>query len=196
MGAGGVAVATSVFSFAGGWTPWRPLSHNLFAFVLGMLVPTLGCKLLQALSSLAAHRLLFGVVFCLFLTGPALGFFSHFSALFEGYLAFLLVSMVAYRTELQSLRVLDIKPTRLLGLASGSYYVLHMSLLVWIVPIVATAAPAAWSLRAPALVGPAVIVVVAAALAVPSLLSYFAVEAPGISVGRRIGASWKLRAAH
>ncbi|TMJ28422.1 MAG: hypothetical protein E6G96_11685, partial [Alphaproteobacteria bacterium] len=68
-----IAVATSVFSFAGGWTPWRPLSHNLFAFVLGMLVPTLGCKLLQALSSLAAHRLLFGVVFCLFLTGPALG---------------------------------------------------------------------------------------------------------------------------
>ena len=191
-----IAVATSVFSFAGGWTPWRPLSHNLFAFVLGMLVPTLGCKLLQALSSLAAHRLLFGVVFCLFLTGPALGFFSHFSALFEGYLAFLLVSMVAYRTELQSLRVLDIKPIRLLGLSSGSYYVLHMSLLVWIVPIVAMAAPSALSLRVPALVGPAVIVVVAAALAVPSLLSYFAVEGPGISVGRRIGASWKLRAAH
>jgi peptidoglycan/LPS O-acetylase OafA/YrhL len=191
-----IAVVTSVLSFDGGWTPWRPLSHNLFAFVLGMLVPTLGRKVVQTVSQRAACRLLFGTVLCLFLTGPFVGFFSRFSALFEGYLAFLLVSIVAYRMELQSLRALDVKPIRLLGLSSGSYYVLHMSLLVWIVPAVAVAVPSALSLRVPALAGPAVIVVVAAALAVPSLLSYFAVEAPGIALGRRIGAGWRLRAAH
>jgi peptidoglycan/LPS O-acetylase OafA/YrhL len=191
-----VAAVTSALSFHGGWTPWRPLSHNLFAFVLGMLVPTLGCMVVQSLSRAAVHRLLLGTVLCLFLTGPLLGFFSRFSALFEGYLAFLLVSIVAYRMDLQSLRVLDAKPVRLLGLSSGSYYVLHMSLFVWILPAVALIFPPVLSSQVPAFVGPIVIVFVTATLAVPSLLGYFAVEAPGIALGRQISAGWRLRPAH
>jgi peptidoglycan/LPS O-acetylase OafA/YrhL len=101
------------------------------------------------------------------------------------------VSIVAYRTEARGLRILDIKPVRLLGLSSGSHYVLHMTLLMGIVPVIATAILAAWSLQAPALVGPAVIAVAAAVLTVPSLASYYAVEAPGIALGRRVSAGWR-----
>ena len=186
-----IAFVTSVLSFDKGWALWPPLSHNFFAFVLGMLVPTLGCRLVRALSLPGVHGLLLGVVLCLFLTGAVLGLFSRFSAFFEGYLAFLLVSIVAYRMEARGLRILDIKPVRLLGLSSGSYYVLHMTLLMWIVPMIAMAIPAAWSLQAPALVGPVVIAVAAAVLSVPSLASYYAVEAPGIALGRRVIAGWR-----
>jgi peptidoglycan/LPS O-acetylase OafA/YrhL len=187
----GIAVVTSALSFHGGWTPWRPLSHNFFAFVLGMLVPTLGCKLVQKQSLSTVRWLLLGVVLSLYLTGPVLGFFSRFSAFFEGYLAFLLVSIVAYRTDLRSLGILDLKPIRLLGLSSGSYYVLHMALLVWIMPVIVMTMPRALSLHVPALAGPVAIAVAAAALALPALLSYYAVEAPGIALGRRVNAGWQ-----
>src|SRR5437764_1395510 len=40
-----IAVVTSALSFSGGWAFWRPLSHNMFVLVLGMLVPTLGYRL-------------------------------------------------------------------------------------------------------------------------------------------------------
>jgi peptidoglycan/LPS O-acetylase OafA/YrhL len=63
--------------------------------------------------------------------------------------------------------------------------------LMGIVPVIAMAVPAAWSLQAPALVGPAVIAVAAAVLTVPSLVSYYAVEAPGIALGRRVNAGWR-----
>ena len=35
-------VVTTTLSFSKTWTFWPPLSHNLFAFLLGMLVPTVG----------------------------------------------------------------------------------------------------------------------------------------------------------
>ena len=59
-----------------------------------------------------------------------------------------------------------------------------MSLLVWIVPLVAIGVPAGWSLQVPALVGPATIATAMACLAVPALVSYYAIEAPGIALGR------------
>lgn len=188
-----VAIVTSALSFEGGWTPWQPLSHNFFVFILGMLVPTLGRTFVQGLSQSAVNRLLLTTVLFLFLTGPLVGFFSRFSAVIEGYLAFLLVSIVAYRTDLQALRVFDVKPIRLLGLSSGSYYVLHMPLFALIVPVVALAVPPILSLRAPALLGPAIIIILGVFLAVPSLLGYVVVEAPGIALGRLITAGFRLR---
>lgn len=190
------AVVTSALSFSAGWAFWRPLSHNMFVFVLGMLVPTLGCRLVQGLSPIAARRVLLAVVLALFLTGPIFGFFSRFAALFEGYLAFVLVSLAAYRLDVAGLRFLDRRPVRLLGLSSGSYYVLHMSLLVWIVPLVAVGVPAALSLQVPAIVGPAIIATAMACLAVPALVSYYAIEAPGIALGRVILVGWRRRVSH
>lgn len=184
----GIAVVASALSFSGGWALWRPLSHNLFAFVLGMLVPTLGCKFVQRLSPSWSQWLLIAVVISLYLTGPAFGFFSRFAALFEGYLAALLISLVAYRLDLKGLRWLDRKPVRLLGLSSGSYYVLHMLLMAWIVPVVAMAVPMALSVQVPVLVGPLIMAVVLAAVSVPALLSYYAIEERGIALGRRVNA--------
>ena len=191
-----IAVVTSALSFSGGWAFWRPLSHNMFVFVLGMLVPTLGYRLVQGLSPIAARWVLLAVVPALFLTGPIFGFFSRPAALFEGYLAFVLVSLATYRLDVAGFRFLDHRPVRLLGLSSGSYYVLHMSLLVWIVPLVAIGVPAAWSLQVPALVGPATIATAMACLAVPALVSYYAVEAPGIALGRVVLSGRRRRAAH
>lgn len=151
---------------------------------------------MQGLSPIAARRVLLAVVLALFLTGPIFGFFSRFAALFEGYLAFVLVSLAAYRLDVAGLRFLDRRPVRLLGLSSGSYYVLHMSLLVWIVPLVAVGVPAALSLQVPAIMGPAIIATAMACLAVPALVSYYAIEAPGIALGRVILVGWRRRVSH
>lgn len=189
-----IAVVTSLLSF-GNWTPWRPLSHNFFAFVLGMLIPTWGYALVKGLSERAANRLLIGVAVALFLPGAMFGLFSRYSSFFEGYLAFVLVALIAYRLDLGGARWLDGKGVRLLGVSSGSYYVLHVSLLIWIVPVVGMAVPAAWSQQFPAFAGALAIGAAAAALAVPSVVSHYAVEAPGIALGRRIIAARRLRPA-
>ncbi|WP_068019258.1 hypothetical protein [Rhodoplanes sp. Z2-YC6860] len=75
---------------------------------------------------------------------------------------------------------------RLVGLSSGSYYVLHMALLVWIAPSIAFFVAPAWSEQMPAVVGPVVLIVAAAVLTIPSALGYFAIEAPGIAIGRGV----------
>lgn len=178
-----IALATSVLSFSGAWG-WKPLCHNMFAFVLGMLVPTLGRTLVQRCSPQAANKLLLGCVLGMFMTGPVFGFFSQFAAFFEGYLAFVLVALAAYRIDMGSLRVLDGRLIRLIGLSSGSYYVLHMPLLVWIAPSIALFVAPVWSEQMPAVVAPVVLIVAAAMLTVPSVLGYFAIESPGIAMGR------------
>jgi peptidoglycan/LPS O-acetylase OafA/YrhL len=178
-----IALATSVLSFSGAWG-WQPLCHNMFAFVLGMLVPTLGRTLVQRQSLPAANKLLLGCVLGMFMTGPVFGFFSQFAAFFEGYLAFVLVALAAYRIDLGALRLLDGRLIRLVGLSSGSYYVLHMPLLVWIAPPIALFIAPVWSEQMPAAVAPVVLIIAAAVLTVPAALGYYAIEAPGIAIGR------------
>ena len=190
-----IAVITSFLSFSSRWTPWAPLSHNFFAFVLGMLIPTLGKTYVQQLSRFSTSRLLAGAVISLFLAGPLFGFFSRYSAFVEAYAATILVSILAYRIDLQGFWLLDTRPFRLLGVSSGSYYVLHMSLLVWIVPLVAMVTPAALNVEVPALTGPVVIAIVLGVLSAAAILSYLVVEAPGIALGRRIMSSRRLRLA-
>jgi len=190
-----IAVISSFLSFTSQWTPWAPLSHNLFAFVLGMLIPTLGKAFVQRLSLCTTNRLLLGTVISLFLAGPLLGFFSQYSALIEAYAATVLVSILAYRDDLKTLRLLDTKPFRLLGASSGSYYVLHMPIFVCIVPVIATVTPAAFNFQMPALTGLVVIAIVLAANSVPAILSYLIIEEPGIALGRRIMSSRRVRRA-
>jgi peptidoglycan/LPS O-acetylase OafA/YrhL len=82
------------------------------------------------------------------------------------------------------LRLLDGRLIRLVGLSSGSYYVLHMPLLVWIAPPIALFIAPVWSEQMPAAVAPVVLIIAAAVLTVPAALGYYAIEAPGIVIGR------------
>ena len=179
-----VVVAT-VLSFSKQWLFFPPLSRNLFAFALGMLIPTLGRDLVRPLTKGAAARWLAAATAVLVLAGPfVLGFYSQFSAVIEAYAAAALLSLVTYRSDLGAfLRWLDGRALRRLGTSSGSYYVLHPVLL----PAAAVAAlmiPPAWSLSAPLAVGILVIGAWAVAIAPLMWLSYCLIEAPGIALGR------------
>jgi peptidoglycan/LPS O-acetylase OafA/YrhL len=151
-----------------------------------MLIPTLGKNWVLGLSRVTANCLLVSAVICLFLPWPLLGFYSKFSAVIEGYAAAVLVCIIAYRLEITNARCLDRQPIRMLGLSSGSFYVLHMSVLPWIVPIVARMIPNQLSSQFPALAGPLVIFGSLVLFAPIALLSYHGIEAPGVSLGRLI----------
>src|SRR5439155_6836277 len=110
----------------------------------------------------------------------------QFTAIIEGYGAALLVSLVAYRSDLIGFKVLDAWPVRRLGLASGSYYVLHGMTISTGLAVAEFLLPPAWSTAAPAAVGYLVTSFWLAALGLLSLFAYYAVEAPGIALGRRL----------
>jgi len=52
-----IAVAATALSFSKHWAVWPPLSNNLYAFVIGMLVPTTGRKWVAALTDIKAKGL-------------------------------------------------------------------------------------------------------------------------------------------
>lgn len=179
-----IAVAATALSFSKHWAVWPPLSNNLYAFVIGMLVPTTGRKWVAALTERAANRWLFGAVVTLFAAGPLMGFYSRFTAVFETYGAFVLLSVAAYRINARGLSFLDGWAVRQLGITSGSYYVLHMPLLLVVVPAAALVIPAAWSQQVPLLAGILALILILAAMVPICVLSYRFVEAPGIALGR------------
>ena len=160
-----------------------------------MLIPTLGRQWVAGLSRRAANCALIGSVVVLFAAGPIFGFYSRFAALFETYAALVLLSVVAFRVDVGGVSFLDRRAFRLLGVSSGSYYVLHMPLLPFLVLAAANVVPPAWSAEAPVLVGVAVILVSLAALAPVCMLSYWLIEANGIAVGRRVLQSRRVVAA-
>jgi peptidoglycan/LPS O-acetylase OafA/YrhL len=181
-----IGLVTTALSFSTSWALWPPLSTNLFAFVLGMLIPTVGRQWVAGLSRRAANYALIGSVAVLFAAGPAFGFYSRFAAVFETYAALVLLSVVAFRVDVGGVSFLDLRAFRLLGVSSGSYYVLHMPLLPFLAIAAANVVPAAWSAAAPVVVGPVVILVSLAALVPVCVLSYWLVEANGIALGRRV----------
>ena len=79
------ALLTAVLSFAKQWALFEPLSHNLFAFVVGLLIPTLGRGLVARLSRPHARRWLACAVVAMFLPGPVIGFYSQLSAVIEAF---------------------------------------------------------------------------------------------------------------
>jgi peptidoglycan/LPS O-acetylase OafA/YrhL len=181
-----IGLLTTALSFHNHWALWPPLSNNLYAFALGMLIPTLGRRWVARLSRRAANYTFIGSVVVLFAAGPAFGFYSRWAALFETYAALSLLSIVAFRADVRGAVFLDRRALRLLGVSSGSYYVLHMPLLPFAAFVAAFIVPEAWSIRAPVLVGAVVIVASLGALAPICFLSYRLVEASGIALGRRV----------
>jgi peptidoglycan/LPS O-acetylase OafA/YrhL len=179
-----VALVTTALAFKPSWTGWPPLSTNFFAFVLGMLVPTLGRRLVTGPSRRSATLLLAGALVVFVLPNPCFGRYSKFSTVVEAYAAFVLVGLAAYRRDVFVLAWLDAKPLRWLGLASVSYYVLHMATVPLALMIATALVPAAWSASAPALVGFLVIGVWLVVLAPVTLTTYYLIEAPGIALGR------------
>jgi peptidoglycan/LPS O-acetylase OafA/YrhL len=164
---------------------WAPLAVNCFAFVLGMLVPTLGRRFATRLTPRASRFWLLGCLLVLALVGPCVGRYSRWATLVEGYAGAVFVSLAAYRTDLSLLRWLDARSLRLLGRSSGSYYVLHMHfpplgtiLLAAVIPF--------WSTSIPLLVGLLGISLWLLAMVPVALLTYALIEAPGIALGRKV----------
>jgi peptidoglycan/LPS O-acetylase OafA/YrhL len=89
-------------------------------------------------------------------------------------------------TDVGALAFLDRWSLRQLGVASGSYYVLHMPLLIATAAIAALLIPASLSENAPLLAGWLAIAFSLVAIAPVAILSYRLVEATGIAAGRRL----------
>ena len=180
-------VVTTILSFSNAWTFWPPLSHNLFAFLLGMLVPTVGAQLAIGLSRATAQGLLAVSAATLILVGQIVGFYSQFSAVAETYAAATLIGLITYRNDLRGVGFLDAWPSRRLGLSSGSYYVLHGPLLLPIsLALAAFIVPVSWSTSMPVLVGILVIPTALIAFAPLMLVSFLLIEKPGIALGRQV----------
>jgi peptidoglycan/LPS O-acetylase OafA/YrhL len=182
----GLALATTALAFSVHWAVWPPLSTNVFPFILGMIVPTLGRRLATGLSTRAATLAVAAAVIVLVLPGACFGLYLRWTAIVEAYAAVTLVSLVAYRPDVSLLRCLDARALRLIGLASGSYYVLHMITVPAALALAALLIPPAWSVHVPALVGWLVVGGWLGLLAVLAVGSYYVIEAPGIALGRRV----------
>ena len=187
-----VAVAATGLSFSTRWAGWPPLSANLFAFALGMTVPTLGRRFAAGLSRRAATLYLVGAAVTVLSTGPVFGVYSRAASLIEAYVAAGAVSLMAYRPDVAALRALDARWLRRLGQASGSYYVLHMASIPAAMAVATAVVPADWSARAPGVVGVGVVAVWLAAVAPLMMTVSLLVEAPGIAAGRRVVRSLRL----
>lgn len=181
-----IAVVASALSFKPSWAIWRPLSQNLFAFILGTTVPTLGLSIVQRLSIQNARISCFLTITILLGTSPIFGVFNRFSSLFEGYAAWMLVSFVAYRRDLVALRWLDHSWLVNFGKWSGSYYVLHMlSVPVW-VWLLENLIPQSWSTNSPLFVGLMSLIVWGVLMIGVAAIGYAIIEEPGIRWGSNI----------
>ena len=179
-------VVTTVLSFTKQWTFWPPLSHFLFAFLVGMLVPTVGAALAKRLPRATAQKALIASAVTLIAIGQILGFYSQFSTIAETYAAAALICLVTYRSDLKGAAFLNSRMLRRAGLCSGSYYVLHMPLLPFFVAAAAFVVPPSWSATMPLGVGIVVVAACLIAFVPPMLASYHLIEAPGIALGRWI----------
>jgi peptidoglycan/LPS O-acetylase OafA/YrhL len=182
----GTAVVSTVLAYSNRWAVWPPLSTNVFPFILGMVVPTLGRRLVSSLAKWVAIVCAVGAVIALLLTHPCIGLYSRISAVLEAYAATALVSVVAYRCDLGLFGCLDAKWLRLLGRSSGSYYVLHMATLPPALAIAAAFIPQSWTVAAPGFVGCLFLTGWLWALAPVAICSFHLIEAPGIALGRRL----------
>ena len=182
----GIALCSTALAFGGDLGIWRPLAINVFPFILGMLIPSLGRRFTLGLPRRAATCCALGAIATLLLTRPCLGLYSRLSAVLEGYAAVVFVSLIVYRQDISIFKCLDMKALRLLGLASGSYYVLHMLTAGAGITLASALIPATWSVAVPALVVFLVLPPWLIAIAPLAWCSYYLIEAPGIAVGRRV----------
>jgi peptidoglycan/LPS O-acetylase OafA/YrhL len=181
-----VALATTALAFKPSWAISRTLSINMFAFALGMSLPTIGRRIVVGLSRSVATGWLVACAVVMLLTAPSLGTFSRAGSIVEAYAAAVLVSLLAYRPDLPGLRWLDGRWLRALGSASGSYYVLHMTTVPLATAAAALLVPRNWTAHAPGLVGLVVICIWVLAIAPLMIVVSRLVEMPGIALGRRV----------
>jgi peptidoglycan/LPS O-acetylase OafA/YrhL len=177
-------IVTTLLSFSKRWMFWPPLSHFMFAFLIGMLIPTVGAALAAKLPRVTAQRGLVAAACTLIAIGQIFGFYSQFSSIAETYAAAVLICLVTYRSDLKGPAFLDSRALRRTGLCSGSYYVLHMPLLPFFLAAVARIVPQSWSAALPLPVGILVIAICLIAFVLPMLASYHVIEAPGIALGK------------
>ena len=182
----GFAILTSALSFSGGWALWEPLSTKMFAFVVGMAIPTFGRHLVSGLTVDRAMNVVCAIILVLFAAHNLLGFYSRWNALVETYAAALLLSFAAYSPDVRLLSFLDLRPLRTLGRAAGSYYVLHLTLAAVMMPIVTALVPRVWMEQALAVAGAGVLILLLVAVAPVALLAHALIEAPGIELGRQV----------
>ncbi|OQW60917.1 MAG: hypothetical protein A4S14_18555 [Proteobacteria bacterium SG_bin9] len=181
-----VVIVMAAASFAKQNYIYPPFVHFFYAFAVGMLIPSLGRQMVERLSLQSANRLLAISVAFLVLTGQILPFFSQFTALIETISAFVLLSLVTYCPDLRGVGFLDRAFWRKLGMASGSYYVLHMALLPYIVAGLSLIFPLWPSIHVPQLVC-FVVFPLAMLLMFPfALLGFHLIEAPFMAAGRKV----------
>ncbi len=181
-----VALGTTVLAFWSTWAVWPPLSTNVFPFVLGMLVPTIGRRFAVNQSRRAATWWTAAMIAVLLCTDHWCGFYTRHSAVIEAYAATVLISLVAYRPDISALKFLDAWPLRRIGLASGSYYVLHMLTVAPFLALANVVVPAAWATAYPAAVGLVVVPTWLVVMALPAYVCFQCIEAPGVALGRRV----------
>lgn len=178
-----VLVATGL-AFVPGWALWPPLSANLFSFVLGMMIPTFGCRMANRFSCRTSNAITLSALTMFLLPGPLLGTFSIFSAILEAYSAYVIISFVSYRSDLALSRLLNLRVLQWLGLSTGSYYVLHMATIVPMMLFANAIIPEAWVASMPRMSGVAVLISWLLLLIPLCRVSYHLVEAQGIAAGK------------
>ncbi len=181
------ALAATGLSFSPHWALWKPLSVNLFAFLVGMALPTAGRTFAAGLSRRTAGLAAAGAAVAVLAAGPCFGVYSRFAAIVEVYAVGVGLSVAAYRPDVRVLKWLDARPLRLLGSSSGSYYVLHMATAPLLVALASAVVPAASAWRG--VIGAALVAAWLVVIAPPMVVVYRAVEVPGIAAGRRLARS-------
>jgi peptidoglycan/LPS O-acetylase OafA/YrhL len=190
-----LAVVLLLLSFSGTWihalgygkAPLGPL----YAFVFGILVHSIGWRLVGRTSTRFATVFFMATAVVFFAARPVLGFGSRWSPLVESAASACIILILAYGKPTILSRSLDSSILRMCGKLSYSFYLLHplTLMLVWNIPMQLAAT------RSAGIPG----VIIALGLAVGSSiaimplawLSWRFIELPGIALGRRLTTSLK-----
>lgn len=168
----------TALSFTGSWAIWPPFSRNIFAFVLGILIPTIGRDLTGRMSNRWAQLSALAAILGLLLAGPLLGFYSQWGAVIEAYSAAALISLLVYYKGFHWAAFLDSGITRLLGRVSGSIYVLHVPITGAIGALLASNGVATSQ--------PWFVPITLLLVFLISIVTFSLIEAPGIALGRNL----------
>ncbi len=162
-----------------------------FAFMFGMLVPSVGRALVERLSRRWAAVLASLTVAAFFLARPTvlhMGYDPTFAWLPEGSAAAVFIALLVYGPALGAYRVLDIGLVRFYGKISYSFYLLHplTLLVIWKIPETIQS----WiEVGVPSAVIALMLWLVTSAAITPlAAAAYLLVERPGLWLGRRLGA--------
>ena len=165
---------------------YPPFLYNFFAFIFGMLIPSIGRQFATGLPPRGARYALIASVAVLLVIGQILPFYARGTAVFEACAAFVLLSLVTYRSDLPGMQILDWRITRMLGMSSGSYYVLHAPLLPHMAIALSAIVPVWMSVHAPLAVGFLVVATLLILFIPIALTGYYLVEAPSMAAGRKV----------